>query len=428
MQENKNLRVPTVSRVTDDTLVELVYDPHKRKTGLVVSRFNGLWNIEEELDIGTEEILVPYAASNNLIVNECVLLPSEPVEYGLKEELINDIRSYIHKYVDLSPEFESVAAYYVLLTWVHDAFNEIPYIRFLGDWGTGKTRALTAIGSICYKPFFGSGASTVSPIFHIIDTFGGTLILDEADLPYSDAKTELVKILNNGTSKGTPVLRSIVNRYKEINPYAFKVFGPKIVATRGRFEDMALESRLITERTGLAPLRTDIPILQPQSLKSDALALRNRLLHFRLSEFFQVKANPESLVSIDEPRLKQMALPLLSMVDSSEERTRIGLALIERQEQANSERGDSIPENGVLASALAAVKDNPEEDIPVGEIARRYNDAYAEMLEPRASRWIGSVLRNNLHLTTRKSKGVFVVPASEQGKIIALASRRSVDV
>lgn len=417
-----------VSRVIDDTLVELIYDPHKRKTGLVVSRFNGLWNIEQELEIGTGEILVPYSASNNLIANDCVLLPSEPVEYGLKEELIEDIRAYIHKYVDLSPEFESVAAYYVLLSWVHDAFNEVPYLRFLGDWGTGKTRALNTIGSICYKPFFGSGASTVSPIFHIIDAFGGTLILDEADLSYSDAKAELVKILNNGTSKGMPVLRSIVNRHKEIDPYAFKVFGPKIIATRGRFEDAALESRLITERTGTTSPRPEISIPQPQSLKSDALALRNRLLLFRLSEFFRVKANPEALASIGDPRLKQMAVPLLSMVENPTEREKIAMALIERHEMAGSDRKDDVPESAVLASALAAVADFPNQNIPVGEIARRYNDAFAEVLEPRASRWVGSVLRNNLNLTTRKSKGVFVVPASEQERIIALASRRGIVV
>ena len=29
-------------------------------------------------------------------------------------------------------------------------------------------------------------ASTVSPIFHILDAFGGTLVLDEADFRFSD--------------------------------------------------------------------------------------------------------------------------------------------------------------------------------------------------------------------------------------------------
>ncbi|MEJ0041958.1 MAG: hypothetical protein WDM81_06980 [Rhizomicrobium sp.] len=103
----------------------------------------------------------------------------------------------------------------------------LPYLRLRGEYGTGKTRALMIIGSLCYRGFFASGASTVSPIFHTLNAFGGTLIIDEADLPYSDARVELVKILNNGTVKGMPVLRTIVSKDKEFNPYAFKVFGAK---------------------------------------------------------------------------------------------------------------------------------------------------------------------------------------------------------
>src|ERR1700743_2696081 len=161
--------IPTVSRVAGDTLIELVYDPTKRETALAVSRFGGLWDIEREGRIDTGELLVPYAATNNLISNECVLLPSTPVEYGLKKELLADIRAFLHRYVDLSPLFEAVTAHYVLLTWAYDAFGELPYLRLQGEYGTGKTRGLLAIGSLCYKPFFASGASSTSAIFRTMD-------------------------------------------------------------------------------------------------------------------------------------------------------------------------------------------------------------------------------------------------------------------
>jgi tRNA A37 threonylcarbamoyladenosine biosynthesis protein TsaE len=72
--------------------------------------------------------------------------------------------------------FENVATHYVLLTWLYDAFNELPYLRLRGDYGSGKTRALLTIGSLCYKAFFASGASTVSPTFHTLDAFRGTLM------------------------------------------------------------------------------------------------------------------------------------------------------------------------------------------------------------------------------------------------------------
>jgi hypothetical protein len=150
----------------DGTLIELVYDSTKRKTALAVSRFNGLWNIEQVVKVETGETLVPYSAQNNLIANECVLLPSGPVEYGVKDELLADIRSFLHRYVDLSPLFEQIAAHYVLLSWVYDAFGELPYLRLRGDYGTGKTRGLLAIGRssrlACPPPRLSSIPSTPS--------------------------------------------------------------------------------------------------------------------------------------------------------------------------------------------------------------------------------------------------------------------------
>lgn len=420
---DKNARIPTVSRVAGDTLVELVYDPKERKTALAVSRFNGLWNIEQEVKVSSGEVLVPYSASNNLIASGCVLLPSTPVDYGLKHELVADIRSFVHRYVDLSPLFEEIASYYVLLSWVHDAFGELPYLRFMGDYGTGKTRALMTIGSLCYRPFFASGASTVSPIFHILDAFGGTLVLDEADLPYSDARADLVKILNNGTMKGMPVLRTLQNRHKELNPYAFRVFGPKLIASREPFQDRALESRFLTEETGARGLRPDIPISLPQEVKDDALALRNRLLHFRFEQFFKIKTDSAAPIEGIEPRLNQMALPLLSLVDEPDLRAGIEAMLVAQYADAQQDRRDS-PEGHVLSATLAAFGESSTTHAAVRDIAVRFNAAHcADYGGPVKNRWLGYMLRSRFGVRTRKSNGIYVVPNTERGKLEAIGRR-----
>jgi hypothetical protein len=417
-------RVPTVSRVcADQTIVELAYDAEARTTGLIVSRFGGLWNIEQEVRIETGEILIPYSAQNNLIANECVLLPSKPVEFGSKDDLIADIRMFLHRYVDLSPVFEQIAAYYVLLTWVHDAFGELPYLRLRGDYGTGKTRALMAIGSLCYRPFLASAASTVSPIFHTIDSFGGTLILDESDLPFSDAKSELVKILNNGTVAGMPVLRTMQNRHKEFNPQAFRVFGPKIIAMRETFEDQALESRLITEEMGVRPLRSDVPIHLPAVYKAEALALRNRLLHFRLCHRFDIRTNATALIEGAAPRANQSAISLLSLIDEPALRKEVADVFMQQEAELRAERSDTA-EGGVLAAALAAFAESSGSNVSVRDIADQFNAAHCIEYEGRMSnKWIGYVLRRRLRLATRKSNGVYVVPLSEKPKLNALAAR-----
>ena len=249
MRTETNNTTPVVSRVLKRTLVELVYDKDSRKTALAIAR-GGDARSSIASSLIRAETLVPYSPANNLVRHECVLLPSHPEPSGGKDELVDDIAAYLHRYVHLSPLFERIAAYYVLLTWVFDAFNEVPYLRFRGDYGSGKTRALIAAGWIAYRGLlFASGASTVSPIFHTLDNFGGTLVLDEADLRFSDKWADLVKILNNGTVKGMPVLRSVQNRNKEFDPAAFSVYGPKIVAMRGSFKDRALEKVASSPRT-----------------------------------------------------------------------------------------------------------------------------------------------------------------------------------
>jgi len=166
----------------------------------------------------------------------------------------------------------------------------LPYLRLRGDPGSGKTRFLLTVGSLCYKPIFTRGASTVSPLFRILDAFRGSLIIDEGDFRLSDERAEIVKILNNGNARGFPVLRTEVSRQREFDPRAYAVFGPKLVATRGYFEDRALESRCLTEEMGQSRLREDIPINLTSAHKEEALGLRNKLLLFPFRKLLVIGA------------------------------------------------------------------------------------------------------------------------------------------
>src|SRR3972149_4124152 len=122
---------PLVSAVLpDDSLVEMVYRPEERRTLFCVFR-DGVWGYQADLVLDGERV-VPYSPKNNLLRHEVVLLPSGPEEYGSEEELLAAIQGFIHRYVDLTPLYETIATYYVLLSWVYDAFNELPYLRVRG--------------------------------------------------------------------------------------------------------------------------------------------------------------------------------------------------------------------------------------------------------------------------------------------------------
>jgi hypothetical protein len=409
---------PAISLVLPDgNLAELVYDPEKGETAFVVGSSTG-WTKEDSITSPAGETLRPYSPQNNLLLHDVVLLPSEPAEYGTDADLIADIRAFIHHYVDLSPLFEEVSTYYVLLSWVYDRFAELPYLRVQGDYGSGKSRFLLTVGSLCYKPIFASGASSVSPIFRILDAFKGTLVIDEADFRASDEKAEVVKILNNGNARGFPVLRSEVSRSGEINPQAFAVFGPKLVATRGPFADRALESRCLTEEMGGMPLRDDIPLNLTDEHKMEARALRNKLLLFRLRNFDMPRDLSAFADRTIEPRLAQIFAPLVSLIQDGATRDAIRNLARRYGKELTAARGMDAE-----AEVLAIIREMDRQGaaLSVKDIAARFSEIHAaEYGRPITPKWLGGILRRKLGLKPEKSHGIFLIPPAERPKLSRL--------
>src|SRR5438477_2932146 len=399
----KQAATPVTSAVLPDgSLAEMVYRPEENRTLFCVFKEGG-FRYETNLLVNGQR-LVPYSPRNNLLVNEVVLFPSEPVECDSEQELVEDIKAFIHRYVDISPLFEQIASYYVLFTWVYDAFNELPYLRLRGDAGSGKTRFPLTVGSLCYKPIFASGASTVSPLFRILDSMRGTLIVDEGDFRFSDEKAELVKILSNGNGRGFPVLRSESVSGREVSPRAYTVFGPKLIATRGYFQDRALESRCLTEETGGRKLRDDIPINLTGEYKREALAMRNKLLTFRFRNLAKRTIDPSLVDRSIEPRLAQVFVPLLSVIEDAGSREALRQGAREYHKELVADRGMDV-EAQVLEIIQELQSINDGTGISIKEIASRFIEQHGEDFERKVTpHWIGQIVRRKLQLRTERRR------------------------
>lgn len=418
--------VPTVSAsLSDGSLVELVCDSTASTTHLAHATLDRV-SIADAIETADGRRLIPVPAKNNLIRHGVLLLPEGPVPFGALHALMTDIEAYISRYVDLTPEFLRIASAYVVLTWLYDAFNELPYLRFRGDYGSGKTRALLVIGGITYKPFFASGASTISPIFHALDTFRSTLIVDESDFRMSDEKAELVKVFNNGNVRGFPVLRSQATQQHTFDPRAFHVFGPKIVAMRRSFDDPALESRFITEDMGRQTLRPGIPINLPNVQRDEARELRNKLLAYRFKVLKTTKIDPTAYDERLSPRTNQILAPLLSVIDDASVRQSIRKRMASVERSAKIERSGS-PEGQVLEVVLSLIGSDTRPYVPIGEITtafvKRYGREYERVITPR---YVGHLLRNRLRLQTYKRHGNFVLPTAKMEHLNVLAERYGV--
>jgi hypothetical protein len=404
----------------------MVYEPAEGKTRFVCGTADS-WGYEESVDVSPAERFVPYSATNNLVKHKVVLFPSEPAEYGDEAALVSRIREFVRRHVEVSEDFELIATYYVLFTWVYDAFHEVPYVRVRGGYGSGKTRFLLTVGSLCRLPIFASAASTVSPIFRLVDAFRGTLILDEGDFRYSDEKSEIVKILNNGNARGFPVLRTEVSSKREFDPRAYHVFGPKIVATRGFFQDRALESRCVTEDMRSGTLRREIPLNLDERFHEEARELRNQLLLYRLRHRNDAREDTRAGAEDLEPRLRQIFGPLVSIITDATNRARVVAAIGKYNEDLVDDRSEAA-EAQVLAVIRDIVAAGPEARLAVQDITRlfvdRHGDEYGRRITPR---WIGSLLRRRLGLKPSRSTGIFTLGPEEVAVLASLYARYGVE-
>jgi hypothetical protein len=278
-----------------------------------------------------------YTPLKSGLVEKCVvLLSSGTEEYGSTADLLDEIKAFIHKNYEYPQNLESLDVYYVLHTWNYDKFSVTPYRRILGDYGTGKTRFLKVVGSICYKPTFISSASSEASIYRMVDVYNGTLIIDEADFINSSLYSTITRILNSGYQKGSPIIKCHAETFE---PEAFNVFCPKIIGSRQRYDDEALESRCITSETEICT-RTDIPKSLTSVFHEEALNLRNKLLLYKFRNFREATKIDEEFDALPiEPRLKEIMLSLASIIDDPSVKKQLIDFALEYQNNLVRERG-----------------------------------------------------------------------------------------
>lgn len=268
-----------------------------------------------------EAIIMPFIELEGEIIEPisgedvefgAVRLPSGVEEYGDTLTLLAEIEAHIHRYLDVSQNYLKFAAYYALLSWLYDRFHTLPYLRALGDTGCGKSRFLDVIGGLCYKAISASGCVTPAPIYRMLRKWQGTLVLDEADMKNSDEYNEVVTILNCGFEKNRPVIRATKDNPDKVQ--ILPVYGPKVFATRRRFKDVALEARCLTEIMRETD-RDDIPPVLGRTFFEEQQKLRNKLLLFRLRNYFKVDPEAAAALNFDgiEPRLRQISEAFTSL-------------------------------------------------------------------------------------------------------------------
>lgn len=436
-------------------LVETLYEPPDGSAGattrnsgkslFAVRMPDGDVQTVKSLDVNGVRY-IPPSSENPILIEGVVRFAPRVGKLLSTREMVREVQHTIHKYMDVDIFYETLSAYYVIFTWLYDSFNTLPYLRVLGDAGTGKSRFLQVVGSLCYRPIIVTGAATTSPIFRLLDHYRGTLIIDEADFGKSDASADIIKIFNTGYQRAQGIVLRAGPKENNFEPEVYVVYGPKILSTRKKFTDWALESRCLTKEMGGPTTRGDIPIELPRDFWTEEIPhLQSLLLRYRMEHWKpEMELDYDQLDPSIEPRLNQVMLSLVSIVDDVDLKEDLRGFMRKYNEQLISERGLTLTAK-VLEAIVAQwqiesdMKDRPEDrDVSLKTIAHRCDQLmdYENLDEDEeytgrrlTGKKVGDIARKQLHLQTRRSSqhGSRYVIVWHQTRINALRGRYGMD-
>ncbi len=391
--------------VLGNKIGEMFYSKIDRSGGFLVYDVS-TGKIEEADSFEHEGKIYTPDINSELIINSIVKIPKGVSEYGTTKDLLSDLHQYLNKYVDIEDEIDrDIVITYVLLTWVYQRFSSIPYLRVIGDYGTGKSRLLKVL-NICYKSIYTSGNASEAPIFRLVHKYGGTLIIDEAELSRRNDRCEGIKeILRFGKDSDGVVARCDGTNF-EVKTY--KVFGPKILGSRRSYNDDALESRMINIRMretkyDQIPLNLDI-----DEFEVDSERIRSKLLLWSFRNYFRIDTSiyKEYVDSTVSKRINEMNSPLICVRCWDKDFIEGLLAKAREKYQSLMEDKSLSLEAEILKEILRLSAGNSKNPL-IKDISENLSESRSKKL---SSRFIASIIRDNLGLITNHSReGTIVV-------------------
>ena len=314
-----------------DWIVEYCFDRESGRARFAFRDPNGKIDEADEVEVDGIKYR-PHPPTDKMIERGAVTFPSGLARKGdgsLDRKSTSDLTQIIaitlrQNYLFPDMKWPYLAAYWALGTWLYDNFDELVYLRMVGDAGAGKSALLNLLGQMCYRSIKMSGADSEPTFFRVVDDFRGTILFEEADLPEgSGPENPIVKFVNLGAMRGNFIYR--MEEYlrpdgsKGWRPTPFETFCPKMFAMRGDFMDNAVASRAISLKLTAAETsalkEADIPLRLTHTTLKKLAHIRNLCLVWRLSEYsLQERILGWDLVDVEIPaRFNQVTIPMKSL-------------------------------------------------------------------------------------------------------------------
>ena len=242
-----------------------------------------------------------------------VFFPQRPAEYGGDDKLDKEIFAFLDAWCDYPKSFKLLDVAFVKLTWVSDWLHTVPYRRALGEYGTGKSRWAECILALSRYGFKQGATATVAGVYRKSDRYRGVQGFDENDYG-GDAKISgtIQLVLNAGYKKSSGFVSRQVKSGLDFIDKSYNCFGPKVIAARSTFSDLATESRCITHRSQKS---SRVPLDVTEEFYADAQELRNKLFMWRINHIGRIPSESMKFREVlSEAQIEPRLIEVLSLI------------------------------------------------------------------------------------------------------------------
>jgi len=379
---------------------------------------------------------------------ESVKFPGKPQEYDSDYGLFNEIRGFIHTYVELRPDDEIVLSLYTMKAVLFDALKDssFPFVHMIAPYGKGKSRLLTVLCELTPYGFYAIDIKS-APLKRVSELYKVILFVDEK----GQMDQETSAMINAKYNRNSIVLNAsteIQSGFSSIIGYS--IYGPMLLAGREPFKDDAIESKSLQINMDYALNREDIP----RKIKgkvydgyiTKARELRSKLLHFRINwhdKINNVKAS-EFLKKYEdktEPRLFEVISFFEDLIEIIPEIKSEITKVLEDQIIRNVEVARGTP-NGIIAETVLSKIDSGEDQCEYTINGKAHTGIYltsiyediGENYKQRAGRILAALgiktdrprvefTRKTQDRTERYKKKISVVRIPDDKKLNELKSR-----
>jgi len=383
--------------IINDVLWEQVYDS---KSGICqyVSLQNGKYVYENTLK-DNSIMYIPQCEQIDWVEGEGIVFPEKPVDYVSFKDLLNRIESFIQEYLQIPEDRVRINSYYVILTWLTEKTNTIPYLQCIGMPGAGKSRFTEVFGSICCKAL-----TLLTPranhVYRLLTMFPeATLVVNEdfgKNKTLNESSEDMFRIYCAGWQRKGSIIPRCVGKDDDMKVGCFNCYGPKIISSYTEMTHTAFASRCI-KTFSKKKTRNDIPLDVGPIFEAKALDLRNRLLDFKLKNFNRpeyanfIEQTDIGLGDID-CRVAQSIKPLLILSIFDPGVTEFMKGIAEQQETQSIEQEMNTVQGRIFMAYLELSK--TQNNISSSDIADKLNESIKDEKMKFKSNSIGMYLKS----------------------------------